>query len=46
MSGTIYVETLLRRFDLENSKPIATLMEIGLQLSLHDARDYFDVTLY
>ena len=43
---TKYIEFLLRRFDLEDYKPIVTPMEIGLKLSLHDARDYFDVTLY
>ena len=43
---TQYVETLLRRFSLEDSKPIATPMETGLKLSLHDAGDHFDVTLY
>ena len=43
---TQYVETLLRRFSLEECKPIATPMEKGLKLSLHDAGDLFDVTLY
>ena len=43
---TQYVETLLRRFSLKDCKPIATPMEIGLKLSLHDAGDLFDVTLY
>ena len=33
--------------DLKDSKPIvATPMEIGLKLSLHDVGDHFDVTLY
>ena len=41
-----YVETLLRRFSLEDCKPIATAMETGLKLSAHDAGDLFDVTLY
>eukprot|EP00250_Pteridium_aquilinum_P010876 c19689_g3_i1 orf=64-1296(+) len=43
---TKYIETLLRRFSLEDCKPIATPMETGLKLSLHDAGDHFDVTLY
>ena len=43
---TKYILTLLRRFDLEDCKPIATPMEIGLKLSLHDAGDFVDVTLY
>ena len=43
---TQYVETLLRRFSLEDCKPIATPMETGLKLSLHDVGDHFDVTLY
>ena len=43
---TQYVETLLRRFGLEDNKLIATPMETGLKLSLHDAGDHFDVTLY
>ena len=33
-------------FDLEDCKPVATPMKIGLHLSVHDARDYFDVVLY
>ena len=43
---TKYIETLLHRFGLEDCKPIATPMETCLKLSLHDAGDYFDVTLY
>ena len=36
---TKYIETLLRRFGLEDCKPIATPMETGLHLSIHDAGD-------
>ena len=43
---TKYIETLLLRFGLEDCKPIATPMEIGLHLSIHDARDSFDIMLY
>ena len=43
---TKYIETLLQRFGLEDCKPIATPMETGLHLSIHDAGDYFDVLLY
>ena len=43
---TKYIETLLRRFGLDDCKPIATPMETGLHLSIHDARDYFDGILY
>ena len=43
---TKYIETLLRRFGLEDCKPIANPMDTGLKLSSHDARDHFDVTLY
>ena len=43
---TQYVETLLRRFNLEDCKPIAIPMETFLKLSLHDVGDLFDVTLY
>ena len=43
---TKYIETLLRRFGLEDCKPIATPMETGLHLNIHDAGDYFDVMLY
>ena len=43
---TKYIETLLRRFSLEDCKPIATPMETGLKLSSHDTREHFDVTLY
>ena len=43
---TKYIDTLLQRFGLEDCKPIATPMETGLKLSLHDAGDLFDVTLY
>ena len=43
---TNYVLTLLRRFNLEYFQSIATPMEIGLKLNLHDASDYVDVTLY
>ena len=46
MCHTQYGETLLRRFFLEDNKPIATPMEIGLKLSLHDVGDPVDVTLY
>ena len=42
---TKYILTLLRRFDLKDCKPIATPMETGLKLSLHDAGDYVDVAL-
>ncbi|RYA85031.1 hypothetical protein DD594_25290 [Enterobacter cloacae complex sp. 4DZ1-17B1] len=41
-----YIETLLCKFGLEDCKPIATPMETGLKLSLHDAGDPADVTLY
>jgi hypothetical protein len=41
-----YIDTLLQHFGLEDCKPIATPMEVGLRLSLHDARDAFDVVLY
>ena len=41
-----YIETLLRRFRLEDRKPIATPMKTGLKLSLHDSKDYFDVSMY
>src|SRR5262249_53759119 len=43
---TKYIQTLLCRFGLEDCKPIATPMETGLKLSLHDAGDHVDVTLY
>ena len=43
---TQYIETLLRRFSLEDCKPIATPMETSLQLILHDTKNYVDVTLY
>ena len=46
MLQTKYIETLLRRFGLEDCKPIATSMETSLHLSIHDDGDYFDVTLY
>ena len=36
----------MRRFSLEDCKSIATPMEIGLKLNLHDVGDLFDVTLY
>ncbi|MCO5547584.1 hypothetical protein L7F22_001035 [Adiantum nelumboides] len=41
-----YIETLLCKFGLEDCKPIAIPMETGLKLSLHDAGDPTDVTLY
>ncbi|MCO5603288.1 hypothetical protein L7F22_057437 [Adiantum nelumboides] len=41
-----YIETLLCKFGLEDCKPIATPLETGLKLSLHDAGDPADVTLY
>ncbi|MCO5607756.1 hypothetical protein L7F22_061957 [Adiantum nelumboides] len=41
-----YIETLPCKFGLEDCKPIATPMETGLKLSLHDAGDPADVTLY
>ena len=41
-----YIDILLQRFGLDDCKPIATPMETGLRLSLHDARDAFDVVLY
>ena len=41
-----YIDTLLQRFNLEDCKPIATPMETGLRLSLHDAGDAFDAVLY
>ena len=43
---TKYIETLLQCFGLEECKPIATPMETGLCLSLHDAGNAFDVVLY
>ena len=43
---TKYIETFLRRFGLEDCKPIATPMEIGLHMSNQDAGDYFDVVPY
>ena len=42
MLQTKYIETLLRRFKLEDCKPVATPMEIGLHLSIHDFGDYLD----
>ncbi|MCO5604288.1 hypothetical protein L7F22_058453 [Adiantum nelumboides] len=41
-----YIESLLCKFGLEDCKPIATPMKIGLKLSLHDVGDLADVTLY
>ena len=41
-----YIEAFLHRFGLEDCKPIVTPIEIGLKLSLHDSKDYFDVSLY
>ncbi|MCO5564867.1 hypothetical protein L7F22_018535 [Adiantum nelumboides] len=41
-----YIETLLCKYGLEDCKPIATPMETGFKLSLHDAGDPADVTLY
>ena len=35
---TKYIESLLRRFDLEDCKPVATPMETRLHLNVHDAR--------
>jgi len=35
-----------QQFGLEDCKPIATPMETGLHLSVHDAGDYYDATLY
>ena len=46
MCQTKYIETLLRRFGLEDCKPIATPMETGLHLSIHGAGDYFHVMVY
>jgi len=43
---TKYIEALLRRFGLEDCTPIATPMETSLHLSVHDAEDYYDATLY
>ena len=43
---TKYIEALLRRFGLEDCKPIATPMETGLKLSVHDDEEYFDGILY
>jgi len=43
---TKYIEALLHRFGLEDCKPIATPMEMGLHFSIHDAGDYYDATLY
>jgi len=43
---TKYIEALLPRFGLEDCKPIATPMETGLHLSVHDVGDYYDATLY
>ena len=39
-------QSILRRFGLEDCKPIATPMETRLKLTFHDAGDYIDVTLY
>ena len=41
-----YIGTLLQCFGLEECKPIATPMETGLHLSLHDVGDAFDAILY
>ena len=43
---TRYIETLLCKFGLEDCKPIATPIETGSRLSLHDAGDPTHVTLY
>ena len=43
---TKYSLTLLCRFDLYGCKSIATPMETRLKLSLIDASNYGDVTLY
>ncbi|KAH7300819.1 hypothetical protein KP509_24G080000 [Ceratopteris richardii] len=43
---TKYIDILLQRFGLEDCKPIATSMETGFRLSLHDSGDAFDVVLY
>ena len=43
---TKYIETLLQCFGLEDYKPIATPMELGLCLSFHDVDDVFNVGMY
>ena len=43
---TNYIDILLQRFGFENCKPIATSMETGLQLRIHNIGDAFDVVLY
>ena len=42
----VSIEALLHRFDLEDCKPIATPMEKGLHLSIHDAREAIGRLIY
>ena len=37
---------MLRSFNLEDCRPVATPMETCLHLSVHDAGEYFDAVLY
>ena len=41
-----YIQSLLKRFNMEDCKPISTPAEPGVKLSLHDQGEPFDTTLY
>lgn len=41
-----YIQNLLQRFSLQDSKPVATPVEPGARLSLEDSGEPFDGTLY
>ena len=46
MYQTKYVHKILEKIGMQNCKPIYTLVEVGLKMSMYDAREPFDVHIY
>jgi hypothetical protein len=41
-----YAKEILKRFKMEDCKPVSTLIDCGMKLSRHDKENVVDVTLY
>jgi Reverse transcriptase (RNA-dependent DNA polymerase) len=41
-----YAKEILKRFKMEDCKPVSTLVDCGVKLSRHDKGNVVDVTLY
>lgn len=46
LQQSMYIQKLLQKFSFQDCKPVATPVESGVKLSLEDAGELFDATVY